>query len=200
MTENIDKKDVLNSASISGLALGVACIAYAGIIYALDKTGMSAMLSTLLKTVLWAAKFVGCIFIMRYFMRRLDSQHGISQRTAFRQGVLSALFSALIVSGATFAQIQFIITPESYEAEMMAAMSQMSGMLDSNSQRAMQGIIQQLPLISFFSTLIYCFLYGTVLSAILSRSMKPSDPFAGYRESKGDDETYGNGDGEDNID
>lgn len=191
MTENIDRKDVLNSASVSGLVLGAVCIAYAGIIYAVDKTGMSAMLSTLLKSVLWAAKFVGCIFFMRYFMRRLDSQHGISQKTAFRQGVLSALFSALIVSGATFAQIQFIITPESYVAEMMAAMSQMSGMLDSNSQRAMQGIIQKLPLISFFSTLIYCFLYGTVLSAILSRYVKPSDPFADYREAKDNEDETG---------
>lgn len=200
MEEKIEKKDVLNSASVSGLVLGAVCIAYACCIYAIDQTGMNAVLSTLLKTILWAAKFVGCIFVMRYFMRRLDSRYGISQRTAFRQGVLSALFSALIVSGATFAQIQFIITPESYEAEMMAAMSQMSGMLDSNSQRAMQGMIHQMPLISFFSTLIYCFLYGTVLSAILSRSMKPSDPFADYRESKGNDETYGNGDGEGNID
>lgn len=186
MTENIDRKTVLDSASVSGLALGGVCIIYATAVYAIDHTITATGLSACLKAALWAAKFVGCIFLMRYFMQKLAAEYSITNRTSFKQGVLSALFSALIVSGATLAQILFIITPEGYEAELAAAMSQMSGMLDANSQRAMQEIIPHIPVISFFSTFIYCFLYGTVLAAILSRYIPQSDPFADYRDDSAD--------------
>lgn len=186
MTENIDRKAILNSASVSGLALGGVCIAYAAATYAIDHTITATALSAGLKAALWAAKFVGCIFLMKYFMQKLATEYSITNRTTLRQGVLSALFSALIVGGATLAQILFIITPEGYETELMAAMSQMSGMLDANSQRAMKEIIPHIPVISFFSTLIYCFLYGTVLASILSRYIPQSDPFAEYRDDAAD--------------
>ena len=38
-----------------------------------------------------------------------------------------------------------------------------------------------MPQVMFFSNLVYCFLYGTVLSAVLSRNIPPRDPFARER-------------------
>ena len=39
----------------------------------------------------------------------------------------------------------------------------------------------RMPQVMFFSNLVYCFLYGTVLSAVLSRNIPPRDPFARKR-------------------
>ena len=51
-------------------------------------------------------------------------------------------------------------------------------MFDSNTLSVMEETLQNLPAITFVSNLIYCFLYGTILSAILSRSIPQPDPFA----------------------
>ena len=58
-------------------------------------------------------------------------------------------------------------------------MQMYSGMLDSNSLTMMENMRASYPQIAFFSQLIYCFLYGTLLSFILSRYI-PKDPFANY--------------------
>ena len=55
-------------------------------------------------------------------------------------------------------------------------------MLDSNSMSMLEKMEEDYPQISFFSTLIYCFLYGTVLSAILSRNIPERDPFANFEK------------------
>lgn len=181
----IEKKALLNSASISGLALGGVCVAYSAIIYALGKIELSPMLVSLFSTILWAAKFAACILLMRYFMQRLvKSNPGIDGRITRRQGILSAFFSALITAGATLFQILFIITPEAYASEMMSAMGQMYGMLDSNSMKAIQDMLPNMPVISFFSTLVYCFIYGCILAAILSRFVPKQDPFAEYHKTE----------------
>ena len=51
-------------------------------------------------------------------------------------------------------------------------------MLDSNSLAMLEKMEGSYPQISFFSNLIYCFLFGTVLSAILSRDIPSRDPFS----------------------
>ena len=53
-------------------------------------------------------------------------------------------------------------------------------MLDSNSMAMLEKMEDAYPQIAFFSNLIYCFLYGTVLSAILSRNIPTRDPFANF--------------------
>ena len=53
--------------------------------------------------------------------------------------------------------------------------------MDSNSLSQMDKMLAKMPQITFFSNLIYCFIYGTVLSAILSRNIPSRDPFADYR-------------------
>ena len=60
-------------------------------------------------------------------------------------------------------------------------MQQMGSMMDSNSMALMDSYMQRLPQITFFSNLIYCFVFGTVLSYILSRNIPSRDPFANYK-------------------
>ena len=45
----------------------------------------------------------------------------------------------------------------------------------------MDTYMENLPQITFISNLIYCFLYGMILSFILSRNIPSKDPFADYK-------------------
>ena len=51
-------------------------------------------------------------------------------------------------------------------------------MVDANTMGQMEQMIPQMPTFSFFFNLIYCWLFGTVLSAIFSRNIPPQNPFA----------------------
>jgi hypothetical protein len=67
-------------------------------------------------------------------------------------------------------------------SEMKALMMQeMSSLMDSNTAEMMEKTFDNLPQYMFFANLIYCFLYGTVLSAILSRNIPSRNPFADYK-------------------
>jgi len=189
MANNIDSKALLNSASVSALALGLLCVANMAAVYGLSLwTSAPAALSAAIKFILWAVKFVGCIWIMRYFMQRLASGYDdVTSGITLRQGVLSALFSALIVCAATLAEIRYVITPDAFASELEAAMGQMAGMLDSNSRKAIEDALPYFPTITCVSTFIYCFLYGTILAAILSRNIPRNDPFARFRTEDAQD-------------
>lgn len=91
-------------------------------------------------------------------------------------GICSALLSAVIVAAVSLANT-LLISPEQMQQAMDVAMSQYSNLLDSNSMAAMESMMGNFPAISFFSVLIYCFLYGTVLSMILSSDIPSKNPF-----------------------
>jgi hypothetical protein len=91
-----------------------------------------------------------------------------------------ALLSALVYSAAAFANVAFI-SPELFEEQMNAVMQQMAPMMDSNTLGMMETYLENLAQITFFSNLIYCFLYGMILSFILSRNIPSKDPFADYK-------------------
>ena len=67
-------------------------------------------------------------------------------------------------------------------------MQMYSSMLDSNSMAMLEKMEDSFPQISFFSNLIYCFLFGLVLSAILSRNIPKRDLFADFRNGDGREE------------
>ena len=60
-------------------------------------------------------------------------------------------------------------------------MQQMGSMMYSNSMTLMETYLENLPVITFFSSMLYCFVFGKVLSFILSRNIPNRDPFADYR-------------------
>ena len=91
-----------------------------------------------------------------------------------------AFLSALVYSAFSFANVAFI-NPDLFTGQMDMMMQQMAPMLDSNTAAEMDRTMQNLPQITFFSNLIYCFIYGTILSFALSRSIPSKDPFANYR-------------------
>ncbi|MBQ3722517.1 MAG: DUF4199 domain-containing protein [Bacteroidales bacterium] len=176
------EKSVWDIAGKAGLVLGAVSIAYmlAEQLWLQDGSGQTPTLTATFATiVLWVAKFVGCILLMRFFMRRYAAKNeGVTQRDARSCGTAIALTSALIYSAFVLAWSKFV-DPEMFTRAFEQAAEQYSAFLDSNTTAMMEQMQDKMPVISFFSNFIYCFLYGTVLSSILSsRVGKDTDPFA----------------------
>ena len=100
---------------------------------------------------------------------------------------LSSLGSSIWISGfslvlwgiklLTLANV-LVINPDLISQQIDAAMKIAGSSMDSNTINALDKAEAIMPQVIFFSNLIYCFLYGTVLSAILSRNIPPRNPFA----------------------
>ena len=178
MKETIDNKTIWNEAAKTALvfaAVTIVCNLLKRGLTALEPPTFLLMLGT---GVLWAAEFVGCIYLMRLFMQKLVQDYdGVINSDTYKYGRRIALFSAIIIAAYNYLFIYF--TPEAKIQEMMdELMGQYSTMLDANTLSAMEELLPYLPGIMFFSNLIYCWLYGSLLSAILSRMIPSQDPFA----------------------
>ena len=181
MEQNVIQKNMWNTAGKAGLFLGLASIGHLAISQLLGQVEIPGILSSIITFVLWSAKFAGCIWIMRFFMKKFASEHSsVTNSGTFRLGVIMALLSALVFSAYAFANVAFI-SPELFESQMDAVMQQMAPMMDSNTQSMMETYMENLPQITFISNLIYCFIYGMILSFILSRNIPSKDPFAEYK-------------------
>ena len=118
---------------------------------------------------------------MKIFMKRYVSENPDSTNSdTFKLGTAMALLSAIVYSAAAFANVAFI-SPELFQTQMDMMMQQMAPMMDSNTMSVMETYMENLAQITFISNLIYCFLFGMILSFILSRSIPSKDPFAEYK-------------------
>ena len=186
MAESYSRKVFWDGAGKAGLVLGLVSIVYMLIEQLLlqdaaEKLGTAP--ATLVTFLLWTAKFVGCILLMRWFMRRFaDTHDGVTRRDASRYGSAIALTSALIYSAFVLAWSKFIDT-EMFTRAFEQAAEQYSAYMDSNTMEMMEEMQGQMPVIAFFSNFIWCFLYGSILSSILSsRIGRDVDPFAGGKD------------------
>ena len=180
------EKSVWDIAGKAGLVLGAVSIAYM-LAEQLWLQGGSDQKPTLIATfaaiVLWVVKFVGCILLMRFFMRRYASKNeGVTHRDARLCGIAIALTSALIYSAFVLAWSKFV-DPEMYARAFETVAEQYSAFMDSNTMEMVEKMQDKMPVISFFSNFIWCFLYGTVLSAILSNKIGTGDdPFESNKD------------------
>ena len=165
-------------AGKAGLALGLVSTTYLFVNQFISSTQAATWIIMLLSTVLWAAKFGGCIWLMICFMKRFSRQNPQAQSsTTFLFGMMAAALSALVYAAATFANTAFI-SADAIAEQTGLMLQQMAPMMDSNSMAQMDKIMEKLPQITFFSNLIYCFCFGTILSGILSRNIPSRNPFA----------------------
>ena len=179
MEQNLIRKDMWNTAAKAGLVLGAVSSAY--MFFTQLMAGSTSFMITILSFLLWAAKFGGCIWLMSFFMKKHVSAHPeVDNKGTFSRGMATALLSALVYSAAAFANIAFI-SGDAIAEQVNLTMHQMGSMMDSNSIALMETYMEKLPQITFFSNLIYCFIFGTVLSYILSRNIPSRDPFADYK-------------------
>lgn len=184
MTRDNIRKDMWNIAGIFGGLMGLTSAAYMFITLAFDKIDMPGILSSGLALVLWTAKFVGCIWLMKETMKRYAKlDESISNKDTFKIGCITAILSALVFSAISFANVAYI-SADLYSEQVELMMEQLVPLMDSNTMTQMQKAVENLPQLTFVSNLIYCIIYGTVLSAILSRRVPSKDPFAEYKPNE----------------
>lgn len=172
-----EKKSIWESAGKAGLVLGGISVAYMLITMLLGKLSgnVPGFLVGLVNVVLWIAKFAGCIYLMRYFIKKFAADDPtVDNSRAFRFGTLTALLSALIYAACYMAYTSFI-APDTFEQAMEVL--QDNPMFDSNMMSEMEELMPKMPTYAFFGNLIYCWLFGTILAAIFSRNISSSNPF-----------------------
>lgn len=174
-----EKNIIWESAGRAGLVLGGVSILYllCTMLTArlAEPGGTVGILMTLVNLCLWLAKFGGCIFLMRRFMLRYSQTDPAADNArVFRFGTMAALLSALLYSAAYLAYTSFI-APDTF-AQAVDILRE-NPMMDANSLAAMEEMLPKLPTVGFFVNLVYCWLFGTVLAAIFSRSIPPQNPF-----------------------
>lgn len=174
-----DKKVIWNAAGKDGLILGGISVAYLALNWAMSflkaETFLVIALTNILNVVLWAVKFYACITFMKVALINFSNENPEADNAmVFRFGSLVALLSALVYSAAYLAYMQYL-APDMIEQVISSLRD--NPMMDSNSLQALDSIMPKLPSITFFSNLIYCSLFGTVLSAILSRNIPSRNPF-----------------------
>lgn len=189
--ENTDSKSGFwNLAGKAGLVLGAVSSVYM-LIGQLLSSGASttgaAFLLSLLSLVLWAAKFVGCILLMKLFMKKYAAtDRSISNSDTFKFGMSVALLSSIVYSAFYFAYVSFI-APDTFAIALSMVSESYSSMMTSEAMEALENT--NMERVSFFTNLIYCFIFGTILSAILSSNIPSKNPF---------DERYNNQENTDN--
>ena len=170
-----DRKTLWNEAGKAGLLLGGVSVAYLLVTALLGKVNLG-LLGGVLNFLLWAAKLTGCILLMRFLMRRFAANGaGTDNADTFRFGVVAALCSALLYSACYLAYVTFL-APDLFN-QVFETLAQ-NPMLDAASRNSIAAMAPSMPKIAFFVNLVYCFLFGTILSAILSRNIPDRNPFA----------------------
>jgi len=172
------KNIIWEQAGKAGLVLGGISIVYMLLTMLTGKAaeaGNATFLMGLVNILLWLVKLAACIYLMRFFILRFAMKDpSVDNSRAFRFGTLTALLSALLYSAFYLAYVSFI-EPDTFE-EALSVLED-NPMLDSNSMSMVEDMIPKMPTISFFMNLIWCWLFGTVLSAIFSRNVSSQNPF-----------------------
>lgn len=181
MESEINRKDFWNEAGKAGLVLGAISAAYMFLTQFLSSAGLTGFLSTLLSFILWGAKFAGCIWVMMFMMKRyIIINPKATNSDTFRFGMLAAVLSAFVYSAISFANVAYI-SADLYAVQMEALLQVYEQFMDSNMMAEMDKWTERMPQLTFLSNMIYCTIYGIVLSFILSRNIPSKDPFAGYK-------------------
>ena len=184
MEQKALRKTMWEEAGKAGLVLGIVSTAYLFITQLLTKVELSALVSMAVNVLLWTGKFAGCIWLMMFFMKKLVKDFPQAQNSStFRFGCLTAVLSSLIYAAVSFANYEFLF-PDYMSGQMDAMMQQMAPMMDSNTLAQTEKMLDNMSSITFFSNLIYCSIYGILLSGILSRMIPSKDPFAGYKSDE----------------
>lgn len=173
-----DKNSLGNRAAWAGLILGAVSIAY--FVGSSLTAGLgSPIIANILNMLLWLAKFSASIYLLRKFMIDFFRGNPSSDRSrVFRFGMLTAFLSALVYSSFYLAYVTFIAPDIFDEAFELLAQMPMAG----NTLSEMEEMLPMMPTYGFFGNLIYCFIFGTVLSAVFARGIVDNDPFKDNNE------------------
>jgi len=192
MSENIQFKTIWRAASLGGIVLAAVSTAYMLINNKLTDFGREFWVQAIVFT-LDLVKIVACIWLMRRFMWQFKKDFPHAQRRDVRRvGTWIGLLSALIFATATM--MYYTLNPEFIDQTLNTALEVSKGALDKNSLTALNSFKDNFAQYMFFSQLIYCSLFGCILSLILAMKIVPDNPFADSdsfpKDDKDDEELF----------
>lgn len=169
-----EKKSFWEAAGRSGLILGCVPVAYMLVSMAVEKINVPVMTS-LLGMILWAAKFIACIYLVRVFLKAFSaSRPEAGHDDVFKFGAAMTLLSSLIYAAFYLAYVLFI-QPDIFTT--VAETLKESPLMDSNALSALDTMMPKMPRISFFVQFFYSLIWGLILSTIFSRNIPADNPF-----------------------
>ena len=140
--------------------------------------------------ILWAVEFFGCILLMKKYMLDLrDKYDDVTMVDAYRFGRRVALLSGLILA-AVDALIIMKMPQDTVESVISELNTAVSGKLGAGFEGEVGKFVDKLPLYTFLGQWLYCFLYGSLLSAIMSRYIFLQGPF--FQDPDGGDDNIDN--------
>lgn len=164
--KKLDNSTLWNEAAKAGAFFGAVSIGCL-MLKELASLSGSSFLMQAAAVILWAVEFFGCILLMKNVQLGLrDKYEGVKMQDTFRLGRRAALLSGLLLASA-----QALILMKMPADTVDTMVQEFSGAMNmSSSQReAMDGMADKLPVYSFLFTWFYCFIYGTLLSSVMSR-------------------------------
>ena len=166
MKKQLDNSTLWNEAARTGALLGLVSV---GCLLLRELAAASGVqfLITAATVLLWVTEFFGCILILKRRMLDLrDAWQDVKMADTYRLGRRAALLSGLVLASAQALVVMYM--PQETVEQLVSAVSE-SMKMSASQQEEMSGMMDRLPVLTFLFQWLYCFLYGTVLSGILSR-------------------------------
>ena len=140
-----------------------------------DGTVKTAAIITALAYTLRIAKTVVCIWMMVLFAKKLVANYDdVSRSHTFRLNMFTGLFSGIICAAYNLLRYKLM-----GNAEIEDALRESFSTIQANpdiQEELFNTTMSLLPVITFFSTLISCFLIGLLASLVISRSIPGRTP------------------------
>ncbi|MCR5018470.1 MAG: DUF4199 domain-containing protein [Bacteroidales bacterium] len=168
MKEVVDNKTLWNEAARVGIVFGLFSSVCLGLKEAAALTN-STLLVTAAAIILWAVEFFGCILLMKkYMLDELEKYEGMTQLQLYKFGRRVALLSGFILAVVN-AVLVSLIPDETLAETLNETMAAMPASMQADAEDTMALMMDRFPLLTFLGQWFYCFLYGSILSAIMSR-------------------------------
>ncbi len=182
--ELLDSKTIRSEGAKAGLVFGTISGGYIFLSQWLSGLGDTG---GIINFILELGKIIGLIFLMRHYMIALNTIYDeVDRRQTFRFGVYTALFSALITAACAFIAYAYVF-PETVQQTLETVRQMLGSKMDSNTVRALEEMENSFPTYAFVSYGLWCLLYGTLLSFILSRTL-PEGPMMEDDEDEEEDD------------
>lgn len=130
----------------------------------------------ILNFILKVVKIVACVIAFKYLLERFHNNVKVGYPELQRYGQKIALFSSILVSGFTMLQL-LVINPEHDSADGENALRKPIKACGFNTATAMEKMMNMIPAFTFVFTLLYCYLWGWMLSTAFARRLFPVNAF-----------------------
>ncbi len=177
-----------NSAALAGLVMGVFTIVVDYLPSLPLLLGGTGVFAGILNFILKVVKIAACVIAFKYLLERFYKNVQVGYPELQRYGQKIALFSSILVSGFILLQL-LVINPDMIVQIVQGTKEAYQGMMDSNTSAAMERMMGAIPAFTFVFTLIYCYLWGWILSTVFSRKLIPVNAFG---ERTSDDQNLDN--------